>query len=252
MSLLRWYLAATFGLILCRFIVNPHSFVPAVATSAVHTLTQSAWQLLQYWKVGSITLFAATIKLGAQLLFERLSRQMTSLLFGQVTCTADSGENTYEDNWNIAELDENRFFGVGPHWYFRPRMWLLSGTYVYWTGEQQPMLLVYSKANSLLELVRYDEPCVLGELVEQVYAGRRLTYWDARLKTTHTISEAIAECKDLDRKGFTEKHLWRAALAHKKTCFVYYCSKLNYFYSGVWRRVQVASLVPATEGWFVI
>ena len=86
-SLLRWYLAAALGLILCYFIINPSSFVPAVATSAVHTLTQSAWQLLQYWKVGSITLFAATIKLGAQLLFERLGRQMASLFFGQVTCT---------------------------------------------------------------------------------------------------------------------------------------------------------------------
>jgi len=74
MSLLRWYLAAAFGFILCYFIINHCSFVPAITTSTVHTLTQSAWQLLQYWKVGSTTLLAATIKLGAQLLFEILGK----------------------------------------------------------------------------------------------------------------------------------------------------------------------------------
>jgi hypothetical protein len=40
-SLLRLCFAAALGLILCYFIINPPSFVPAVATSAVHTLTQS-------------------------------------------------------------------------------------------------------------------------------------------------------------------------------------------------------------------
>jgi hypothetical protein len=66
------------------------------------------------------------------------------------------------------------------------------------------MLLVYSEANSLLGLGRYDELRVLGELVERAYPSRRLTYCYARLKTVHTISAAIAKCKDLELKGYTE------------------------------------------------
>lgn len=31
----------------------------------------------------------------------------------------------YFERWNIAELDEIRFYGVAPHWYFRPLMGLL-------------------------------------------------------------------------------------------------------------------------------
>jgi len=29
------------------------------------------------------------------------------------------------ERWNISELDEIRFYGVAPHWYFRPLMGLL-------------------------------------------------------------------------------------------------------------------------------
>jgi len=177
---------------------------------------------------------------------------MTSLPFGRVTCTADNSENTYGDNWNIAEIDENRFFGADLHWYFRSRMRSLFGTYVYRTREQQFMSLVRSRANSLLELGRYDNLRVLGELVGQTYPGRRLTYWDARLKTIHTLSEAIDECKELGRKEYAEKNLLCTALAQKKTCFTYYCPRLNYFSSGVWRGAQVTSLASASEGWFVI
>jgi hypothetical protein len=109
----------------------------------------------------------------------------------------------------------------------------LFGTYVYRTREQQFMSLVRSRANSLLELGRYDNLRVLGELVGQTYPGRRLTYWDARLKTIHTLSEAIDECKELGRKEYAEKNLLCTALAQKKTCFAYYCPRLNYFSSGV-------------------
>ena len=115
----RWHFAAAFGLILCYFIVNPSSSLPTAATSTVHALTQSAWQLLQYWKVGSITLFAALIKRVAQrLLFEMLGKQMASLLFGRATCTADNGENTSGGNWDIAEINAKRFSGLDPHQYF--------------------------------------------------------------------------------------------------------------------------------------
>ena len=114
------------------------------------------------------------------------------------------------------------------------------------------MSLVRSRANSLLELGRYDNLRVLGELVGQTYPGRRLTYWDARLKTIHTLSEAIDECKELGRKEYAEKNLLCTALAQKKTCFAYYCPRLNYFFSGVWRGAQVISLASASEGWFVI
>lgn len=32
---------------------------------------------------------------------------------------------SFFERWNIAELDEIRFYGVAPHWYFRPMMGLL-------------------------------------------------------------------------------------------------------------------------------
>jgi hypothetical protein len=74
------------------------------------------------------------------------------------------------------------------------------------THEQELTLRVYSEASSLLGLGRYDELHVLGEFVGRAYPGRRLTYCDARLKTIHTISEAIAKCKDLELKGYAEKN----------------------------------------------
>jgi hypothetical protein len=177
---------------------------------------------------------------------------MTSLLFGRVTCTVDNGENTYGDNWDIAERNANRFFCVDPNRHFRPYTRPLSWTYIYWTLEQQFISLVRVRANSLLELGHCGGLRALEELAEQTYPNRGLTYWDARLKTIHTLSEAIDECKELGRKEYAEKNLLCTALAQKKTCFAYYCPKLNYFSRGVWWGVQVTSLVPAPEGWFVI
>jgi hypothetical protein len=29
------------------------------------------------------------------------------------------------ERWNISELDEIRYYGVAPHWYFRPLMGIL-------------------------------------------------------------------------------------------------------------------------------
>ena len=38
------------------------------------------------------------------------------------------------ERWNIAELDEIRFYGVAPHWYFRPYMGLLVITPTHYEG----------------------------------------------------------------------------------------------------------------------
>jgi hypothetical protein len=38
------------------------------------------------------------------------------------------------EHWNIAELDEIRFYGVAPHWYFRPYMGLLVLTPTHYEG----------------------------------------------------------------------------------------------------------------------
>ena len=38
------------------------------------------------------------------------------------------------ERWNIAELDEIRFYGVAPHWYFRPLMGLLTITPTHYEG----------------------------------------------------------------------------------------------------------------------
>jgi hypothetical protein len=92
----------------------------------------------------------------------------------------------------------------------------LSRTYIYWTLEQQFISLVRVGANSLLELGHCGGLRALEELVEQTYPGRELTYWDARLKTIHTLSEAIDECKELDCEGYTEKNLWRTRSHREK------------------------------------
>ena len=265
-SLLRWYLAAALGLILCYFIVNPSSFVPAVATSAVHTLTQSAWQLLQYWKVGSITLLPALIELVARrLLFEMLGNQMASLIFGRVTCAAYNGENASGGNWAIAEIDANRFSRLDPRRYFWPHMRSSSGTYVYRALEPQFIDRVRIKANSCLELNDYGGLNTLEESVKQTDPSLGLTYWDARSKTIQPLSVVIAWRKELDRKGYTEKNLRRTAypgvisadrrvwaFALRKRCFAYYCPQLNYSSSGIWRHVKVTSPVPVPESRVII
>ena len=265
-SLLRWYLAAALGLILCYFIVNPSSFVPAVATSAVHTLTQSAWQLLQYWKVGSITLFPALIELVARrLLFEMLGNQMGSLLFGRVSCAAYNGENTSGGNWAIAEIDANRFSRLDPRRYFWPHMRSSSGTYVYRALEPQFIDRVRIKANSCLELNDYGGLNTLEESVKQTDPSLGLIYWDARSKTIQPLSVVIAWRKELDRKGYTEKNLRRTAypgvisadrrgwaFALTKRRFAYYCPQLNYSSIGIWRHVKVTSPVPVPESRVII
>lgn len=38
----------------------------------------------------------------------------------------DSSAYFFFERWNIAELDEIRFYGVAPHWYFKPLMGLLT------------------------------------------------------------------------------------------------------------------------------
>jgi quinol-cytochrome oxidoreductase complex cytochrome b subunit len=38
------------------------------------------------------------------------------------------------ERWNISELDEIRFYGVAPHWYFRPLMGLLTITPTHYEG----------------------------------------------------------------------------------------------------------------------
>jgi ubiquinol-cytochrome c reductase cytochrome b subunit len=38
------------------------------------------------------------------------------------------------ERWNISELDEIRFYGVAPHWYFRPFMGLLTITPTHYEG----------------------------------------------------------------------------------------------------------------------
>ena len=38
------------------------------------------------------------------------------------------------ERWNIAELEEIRFYGVAPHWYFRPLMGLLTITPTHYEG----------------------------------------------------------------------------------------------------------------------
>jgi hypothetical protein len=38
----------------------------------------------------------------------------------------DSVQYFFFEKWNISELDEIRFYGVAPHWYFRPFMGLLT------------------------------------------------------------------------------------------------------------------------------
>jgi hypothetical protein len=274
-SLLRLCFAAALGLILCYFIINPPSFVPAVATSAVHTLTQSVWQLLQYWKVGSITLSAALIELlTRRLLFEMLGKQMASLLFGRGTCTADNGENTSGCNWAIAEIDANRFSVLDPRRYFRRHLRSSSGTYVYRALKPQFIDRVRIKANSLLELNNYEGLHTLGELLKQTYPSLVMTYWDARSNTIQQMSDVIAERKEFDRKGYTEKNLrWSGyynsavrtasprvissdrrvwALEQKKSCFAYYCPQLNYSSGGVWQHVQVTSPVPTPKSWVII
>lgn len=40
----------------------------------------------------------------------------------------------YFERWNICELDEIRFYGVSPHWYFRPFMGLLTMAPTHYEG----------------------------------------------------------------------------------------------------------------------
>ena len=42
------------------------------------------------------------------------------LFFIYTTLTGGTINYFFFERWNIAELDEIRFYGVAPHWYFRP------------------------------------------------------------------------------------------------------------------------------------
>lgn len=123
MSLFKWCLAAAFVFMLCYWIINPSGSIPTVAASAISVVTQSVWQLLQYWKVGSVTLLAATAKGSAELALSTLVERITSLLFGRTTRTATwptPGSSTQEPDASVVGTEDYNSSGTptqdGDNW----------------------------------------------------------------------------------------------------------------------------------------
>jgi len=131
-SLFKWFIAAAIGLTLCYIVVNPSGLVPIVVTSAVHTFNQSAWQLLQYWKVCSVTVLVSTVKLWTQLLLKGLVRWVTPNRPQSALCATTRptpGSRAQEPN---ASTVGKEYHYLAPSTSAQPN--------VNWASRQQPIL----------------------------------------------------------------------------------------------------------------